>query len=98
MDVSNLFVKVIIALVCAGIASVLVPRRIPGKLIGLLLVGLAGVIVGEWSFALLRQQFGLNLVFLHWGIRGVPIVPAIIGSTIVLYLVTTFLKWGRYGV
>ncbi|GAB4377802.1 MAG: hypothetical protein Kow00121_28300 [Elainellaceae cyanobacterium] len=98
MDISNLFVKLIIALVCAGIANVLVPRRIPGKIVGLILIGLAGVVVGEWGFALLHQQFGLSFAFLYWNIQGVLIVPAILGSAIVLYLVTTVMKWWRYGV
>lgn len=97
MDIANVLVKLVIAIVCAGVANVLVPRRIPGRLIGLILIGMAGVLLGEWGFALLRERFGLNFAFLYWNIQGVFIIPAIIGSAIVLYLVTTMLKWWRYG-
>lgn len=96
MDISHLLVQVIVAIVCAGVANILVPRRIPGRLIGLILIGLAGVWVGEWGFALLRQRFGINYAWLYWQIQGVLIIPAIVGCAIVLYLVTTFLRWGRY--
>lgn len=98
MDISNLLVKLVIAIVCAGIANILVPRRIPGKLTGLILIGLTGVVIGEWGFALLRQQFGIDFAILYWGIQGVPIIPAIIGSAIVLYLVTAVLRWWRCGI
>ncbi|MFE4108336.1 GlsB/YeaQ/YmgE family stress response membrane protein [Almyronema epifaneia] len=97
MDITHLLVQVIIAIVCAGLANLLVPRRIPGKLVGLVLIGLAGVWVGRWSADYLSQQFGLNWAFLEWQLQGVEIVPAIIGCAIVLYVVTAFLSWGRYG-
>lgn len=96
MDLSRLVVQIVIAILCAGIANVLVPRQIPGKLLGLILIGLTGVWVGEWGVYLLRREYGLNYNLLNWQIQGVPIVPAIVGSTIVLYIVTAFLKWGRY--
>lgn len=98
MDLSSLFIKLVIAIVCAVAANLLVPRRIPGKFVGLIFIGLAGVLVGEWGFLLMRQRFGINFTFLYWNIQGVLIVPAVIGCAIVLYLVTTILKWGRYGV
>ncbi len=97
MDIPHLVVQVVVAIVCAGVSNILIPRRIPGKFLGLILIGLAGVWVGEWGFWLLRQRFGINYWFLYWQIQGVLIIPAIIGSAIVLYLITTFLKWGRYG-
>ncbi|MEB3358872.1 MAG: hypothetical protein VKK04_19255 [Synechococcales bacterium] len=96
MDIPHLVVQVIVAIVCAGIANVLVPRRIPGKLTGLILIGLVGVWLGEWGLAQLQRAYGFNYPFLTWDIEGVEIVPAIIGSAIVLYLVTAFMKWGRY--
>lgn len=97
MDLTRLVVQVVVAILCAGIATLLVPRQIPGKLVGLILIGLIGVWVGEWGFALLRSRYGINFAFLHWGIQGVLIIPAVIGSAIVLYIVTAFLRWGRYG-
>lgn len=96
MDAPRLLVQIILAMICAGIANILIPRKIPGKLVGLLLIGLAGVWFGEWGFVLLRQRFGINYAFLYWNIQGVLIIPAIIGSAVVMYLVTTLLRWGRY--
>jgi uncharacterized membrane protein YeaQ/YmgE (transglycosylase-associated protein family) len=96
MDIPGIVVQLMIALVCAGIASILVPRRIPGKLIGLVLIGLTGVWLGQWGFDYLAREYGLNSEFLQWDVEGVYIVPAIIGSAIVLYIVTAFIKWGRY--
>ncbi len=96
MDISRLFVQLMIAIVCAGIANVLVPRRIPGKFIGLILVGLAGVWLGQWGFDFLQSSYGINYQLLRWQLEGVYIVPAIIGSAIVLYLLTAVIKLGRF--
>jgi uncharacterized membrane protein YeaQ/YmgE (transglycosylase-associated protein family) len=95
VEIARLLVHLIIAGVCAGIATILIPRRVPGKLLGLMVIGLAGVWVGDWAFLLLSQQFGLALPVLYTQIQGVLIIPAIVGSTIVLYLVTTFLRWAQ---
>ncbi|HEY9647194.1 MAG TPA: hypothetical protein V6C88_12530 [Chroococcidiopsis sp.] len=97
MDITRLLVQVVIAILCAGVANILVPRKIPGKLLGLVLIGLAGVWLGDWGFGLLRQEYGLNVPLLFLNVQGVLIIPAIIGCAIVLYVVTTVLKWGRYG-
>lgn len=96
MNVSRLFVQLVIAMVCAGAGNMLIPRQIPGKIFGLLIIGLAGVWLGEWTTNLLKRQYNLSFGFLEWRIEGVPIVPAVIGSAIVLYIVTTLLRWGRY--
>lgn len=96
MDILHLLIKLVIAIGCAVVADMLIPRRIPGGLAGLILIGLTGVWVGEQGFALLRRQFGINFNFLYWQIEGVLIIPAIVGSAIVLYLVTAFIRWARY--
>lgn len=96
MDITRLAVQVVVAIVCAGVANLLVPRRIPGKLPGLVVIGLLGVWVGQWGFALMRQRFGISFNLLSWDIEGVLIIPAIIGCAIVLYLVTLFLKMGHF--
>lgn len=93
MDIPHLAVQIVVAIVCAGIANLLIPRRIPGKLTGLVLIGLAGVWIGEWGFAKLRSTYGVDFPFLRWQIEDVEIVPAIIGCAIVLYVVTTVVKW-----
>ena len=96
-DVISILVQVLIALACAFTANLLVPRQVPGKLFGLVLIGLIGVFVGQWVAAYLLQQYSFSLPWLTWSFQGVPLVPSIIGSTIVLYIVTAFLSWGRYG-
>ncbi|HEY9737418.1 MAG TPA: hypothetical protein V6D06_14090 [Trichocoleus sp.] len=97
MDLKYLLIQVLIALVCAAIAGILIPRQIPGRAVGLVVIGLAGVFIGQWMANYLRQEYGLTAPFLQWSIEDVAIVPSIIGSAIVLYLVTAFLSWGRYG-
>lgn len=96
MDLSYLAVHLIVAIVCAGIANMIIPRQIPGKFLGLVLIGLLGVWVGELGFRLLKAQQSLNHPFFHWGLQGVAIVPSIIGSIIVLYVVTTFVRRGSH--
>lgn len=96
MDITKLVVQVVVAIICAGVANILVPRRIPGKLFGLVVIGLLGVWLGQWGFALMRQRLGISFPFLTWDIQGVLIIPAIIGSAIVLYLVTLFLKVSHF--
>jgi uncharacterized membrane protein YeaQ/YmgE (transglycosylase-associated protein family) len=97
MDIPHLLTKLLIALACAGLAHILIPRRIPGGLTGAILLGLAGIWLGEWGFALVRREFGINFSFLYWQIQDVLIIPAVIGCAILLYVVTTFIQWGRYG-
>jgi uncharacterized membrane protein YeaQ/YmgE (transglycosylase-associated protein family) len=96
MTLSKIFIQLVVALVCAGIANVLIPREIPGKTLGLLIIGLAGVLLGEWVVDFLKQTYNLHLAFLEWEFREVPIIPAIIGSTLVLYVFTGVFSWGRY--
>jgi uncharacterized membrane protein YeaQ/YmgE (transglycosylase-associated protein family) len=97
MTISKFFIQLVIALVCAGIANVLLPRQIPGKTFGFLVIGLAGVFFGEWVVDLIKRTYPIQLAILDWEIQGVPIIPSILGSTIILYVLTTFLGWGRYG-
>ncbi len=96
-DLISLLVQVLIAMASAFAANILVPRQVPGKLLGLVLIGLIGVFVGQWVANYLLQQYSFTLPWLTWSFQGVPVVPSIIGSTIVLYVVTAFLSWGRYG-
>ncbi|MGB3202162.1 MAG: hypothetical protein WBA99_14755 [Nodosilinea sp.] len=96
-QLTGLLVQVLIAIACAFVANILVPRQVPGKLLGLVLIGLVGVLVGQWVANYLLQQYNFTLLWLTWSFQGVPLVPSVIGSTIVLYVVTAFLSWGRYG-
>ncbi|MGB3311284.1 MAG: hypothetical protein WBG32_18600 [Nodosilinea sp.] len=96
-ELTSLLVQILIAMACAFIANLLVPRQVPGKLLGLVLIGLVGVLVGQWVANYLLQQYNFSLPWLTWSFQGVPLVPSVIGSTIVLYVITAFLSWGRYG-
>ena len=97
MDLTRLLVQLVIALVCGGLATLLLPRKIPGKLVGLAVIGLAGVWLGEWIVGFLTTNYTLPIPeFVLWDFQGVLILPAVVGSAIVLYLVTTFLSWGHY--
>ena len=51
MNIPQLVIRLLIAIACAGLADLLVPRRIPGGFAGLIVLGLAGIWFGEWSFA-----------------------------------------------
>jgi len=96
MELTELLIRLAVAVVCAGLATVIIPRKIPGKIFGLFILGIAGVFFGEWAFALMRQRFGFDHPALYWGIEGVAIIPAVLGSAVLLYVVTLLLKWGRY--
>lgn len=93
----RLLVQVLIAVVCATVANLLVPRQVPGKGVGLVIIGLAGVFLGEWTVDHILRQYNLAFPWLTWAFMEVPIVPSVIGSMIILYLVSAFLSWGRYG-
>jgi uncharacterized membrane protein YeaQ/YmgE (transglycosylase-associated protein family) len=92
----RLLVQLVIALGCAGVATLLLPRRVPGKIFGLIAIGFAGVWFGEWALKYLKSSFGLSLEILEYSFQGVLVLPSIIGSAIILYVVTAFLSWGRY--
>ncbi|MBL1174532.1 hypothetical protein [Pantanalinema sp. GBBB05] len=96
MDLAHIAIQLVVAIGCATLGNILIPRRIPGRFFGLIVTGLVGVWLGEGSYQLLQRTFKLNLPWLHFNLMGVPIIPSIIGSMIVIYLVTTLLRWGRY--
>ncbi len=97
MNMNYLVVQLVIAIACGIVGNMLIPRELPGKFLGLVLVGLLGVWLGAWSYHLLKARYGLDFAILQWQIEGVPIVPSILGSAIVIYVLTGFLQWGRYG-
>lgn len=96
-EITRLLVQILIAIACAAIANVLVPRAVPGKLLGLILIGFAGVFLGEWVSNYILAQYDISLPALQWEFKDVPILPSIIGSMIVLYVLTAFLSWGKFG-
>jgi uncharacterized membrane protein YeaQ/YmgE (transglycosylase-associated protein family) len=96
-EITRLLVQILIAIACAAIANVLVPRAVPGKLLGLILIGFAGVFLGEWVSSYILAQYDISIPALQWEFKDVPILPSIIGSMIVLYVLTAFLSWGKFG-
>ena len=97
MSLKSLLIQVLIALACTGVATILVPRKVPGRLFGMALIGFAGVWLGESVLSYVNDTYDFPIPsFMRWDVQGVLIVPAILGSTIILYTVTTFLSWGRY--
>ncbi|HEY9752085.1 MAG TPA: hypothetical protein V6C46_03995 [Coleofasciculaceae cyanobacterium] len=95
MDLSRLVVQLIIAIACALLANVLIPRQIPGRFLGLILTGLVGVWLGEVGYQILQTNYGLRSPFLAWNIQGVPIIPSVIASALVIYILTTVARGGR---
>ncbi|PZV09290.1 MAG: hypothetical protein DCF22_18750 [Leptolyngbya sp.] len=96
MDLSHLVVQLGIAAICGLLGNFLIPRQVPGKFFGLVLVGLIGVWLGAWIYHWLKTQYGVAAPFLSWNVVNVPIIPSILGSAVVIYTLTTVLRWGRY--
>ena len=93
MDFLELLLQLVIAIFCASLANILIPRQIPGKGIGLVLIRLTGGFIGQWFVNSLHRQSRLSFAILNYEIQGVPIVPSILGSAVVLYLVSTLIGW-----
>ncbi|UBF27882.1 hypothetical protein K9N68_08280 [Kovacikia minuta CCNUW1] len=91
----HLAIHLVVAVIAASIANILIPRRIPGRFLGLILTGLVGVWAGEIVFKVLKG-YGVNNAVFHWGILGIPLIPSIVGSVIVLFVVTTLFHPRRY--
>ncbi len=96
MNISHLAVQLVIASVCGLLGNFLIPRQVPGKFFGLVVVGFVGVWFGEWVYHLLKTQYGVTAPFLSWNVVNVPIIPSVLGSAVVIYALTTVLRWGRY--
>jgi uncharacterized membrane protein YeaQ/YmgE (transglycosylase-associated protein family) len=96
MEPSRLAIQLLVTVICAGLANVIIPRQVPGKFLGLFLTGLVGVWIGGATFTFLNVRYGLNYPFLHWAFEGVPIIPSILGSVLVIYLITNVWQRMRY--
>jgi uncharacterized membrane protein YeaQ/YmgE (transglycosylase-associated protein family) len=68
----------LIGMICGGLASAIVPGKTPGGIVGVVLVGIAGSIVG-------RILFGLVGLGASWFLGS--IVMGVIGAVIVLIVV-----------
>lgn len=74
MSILGFILYCLVAAVCAGIAEYLVPGRIPGGLLTSVIFG----IIGAWIGASLMGSLGPALA-------GVAILPAIIGSAVLIF-------------
>jgi uncharacterized membrane protein YeaQ/YmgE (transglycosylase-associated protein family) len=79
MSILGFIFFIIVASICAWIAEAIVPGRVPGGFLASAIVG----IIGAW--------IGTSLMG-HWGpdLAGVPLVPAIVGSGILVFLLALF--------
>jgi uncharacterized membrane protein YeaQ/YmgE (transglycosylase-associated protein family) len=74
MGIVGLILFLIVAAVCAGIAQMVVPGRIPGGFFTAAIVG----IIGAWIGGSILGNFGPSL-------EGVSLLPAIVGSAILVF-------------
>ena len=84
MSIIGLILFLIVAAVCAYIAEMLVPGRVPGGFFTSAIVG----IIGAWLGTSLMGHLGPDL-------EGIPLIPCILGSAIfifILSLVSSMLK------
>lgn len=77
MDILGLILYIVVAAVCAWIADYFVPGTIPGGFLAAAVYG----ILGAWLGTSLMGSFGPSL-------GGVALLPAIIGSALVIFLAT----------
>jgi uncharacterized membrane protein YeaQ/YmgE (transglycosylase-associated protein family) len=70
---------VILGLIAGGVASLLVPGRTPGGVIGAIVVGVVGALIGGW----LATLFGAGSVS---GLDWYSILLAIVGAVVLLVL------------
>lgn len=76
MSILSFILYLIVAAVCAGIGSAVVPGRIPGGFLTAMIIG----ILGAWLGSLLMGSFGPALA-------GVALLPCIIGSALLVFLI-----------
>lgn len=76
----------VVAAVCAWIASAIVPGSVPGGFLTAMVLG----VVGAWLGTRLIGQFGPTLA-------GVPLLPAILGSGILIFVLALASRGLRRG-
>lgn len=68
---------IVLGLIAGGVASLIVPGRTPGGVVGAILIGIVGAIVGGW----LATLFGIGTVD---GLNLASMLIAIVGSVALL--------------
>jgi len=85
MTVLGFILFLIVASVCAFIAERLVPNIVPGGFLTSAIVG----IIGAWVGGSLIGHFGPDLA-------GVALVPCILGSALLVFVVSLFSRTFRH--
>jgi uncharacterized membrane protein YeaQ/YmgE (transglycosylase-associated protein family) len=75
MDILGFLIFMVVAAVCAWIADLIVPGTIPGGFLAAAVVG----VIGAWMGTAIFGSFGPEL-------GGVSVLPAIIGSGILIFV------------
>lgn len=86
MTILSFILFLIVAAVCAWIAAAIVPGSVPGGFFTAAIFG----IIGAWIGASLFGSFGPS-------VEGVPLVPAIFGSAILVFGLTLLSRGLRGG-
>lgn len=81
MSVIAFIFYLIVAAVCAWIASAVVPGRVPGGFFTAAIFG----IIGAWLGGNLMGSFGPV-------VEGIAVVPAIIGSGLLIFMLSLFTR------
>ncbi len=81
MSILGFIIYLFVAAACAWIAASIVPGRVPGGFFTAAVFG----IIGAWVGSSLMGSFGPVL-------EGVAVVPAIIGSGLVIFMVAMFTR------
>ena len=85
MGILMFILYLIVAAACAWIADMIVPGRLPGGFLTSAIVG----VIGAWLGSSLFGSIGPSLA-------GVPLLPAILGSAILVFLFGLFsYRWWR---
>jgi uncharacterized membrane protein YeaQ/YmgE (transglycosylase-associated protein family) len=74
----TLLTWIILGLIAGGLASLLVPGRTPGGVVGAILIGILGAVVGGWLAEVFTGGSSVN------GINLYSVLVAVLGSVILL--------------
>ncbi len=91
MTIVDFILLLIVAAICGAIAQAIVGVSLGGCLVSAV-IGFIGALVGMW----LARQLGLpEILTVHIGTQSFPIVWSIIGSALLLLIVSLFIRGRR---
>jgi uncharacterized membrane protein YeaQ/YmgE (transglycosylase-associated protein family) len=91
MGVLEIIVYLVVAALCAAVASAILGVS-PGGFLGAIVIGFLGAFVGTWLAGRLRLP---ELFTLRFEDAAIPIVWTIVGSFLLLFLVSLFRRAAR---